>query len=117
MTKQNQATPGPWKAQQDCRSYRNAGIFDGTNPDKDGNQNAWAIYGQTRIALLSEAEAWLPQSEVNANARLFAAAPEMLAALEKIHFVLNNSTGRAVTTWSEIDSIARDAIVSAKEAV
>jgi len=78
-------TPGPWKAQQDCRSYRNAGIFDGKNPDSQGNQNAWGIYGRhTRIAVLHEAESWRCQELVNADARLIAAAPDLLEALERL---------------------------------
>jgi hypothetical protein len=80
-TTETKHTPGPWTAQQDCRSYRNTGIFDGNNPDAQGNQNAWAIYGHTRIAILTEAETWLPQQQVDANARLIAAAPELLEEL------------------------------------
>lgn len=79
-------SPGPWKAKQDCRSWRSTkGVFTGENPDAQGNQNAWAIYTtETRIALLSEAETWNPQEQVNANAALIAASPTLLAALERI---------------------------------
>lgn len=74
-------TPGPWTAQQDCRSEKNDGIFDGNNPDPYGNQNAWGIYGPSfRIAVLHEEGAY-PQETINANARLIAAAPALLDAL------------------------------------
>lgn len=75
MTTQPPHTPVPWKAQQDLRSWRNEGIFDGTNPDRYGNQNAWGIYGDhTLIMQLQEAESWRSQEEVNANANFLVLA-------------------------------------------
>ena len=72
-------TPGPWKAQQDCRSWKNTGIFDGSNPDRQGNQNKWGIYGNYRIAeICEELRDYPSQEEVNANAHLMAAAPDLL---------------------------------------
>lgn len=74
-----------WTAQQDCRSYRNTGIIDGNNPDPYGNQNAWGIYGEHgRIAVLEEAATWNTQETINANARLIASSPDLLAALEEL---------------------------------
>lgn len=105
-------TPGSWKAQQDCRSYRNNGIFNGQNPDPQGNQNAWAIYGNgSRIAVLEEAESWRSQNEVNANARLMAAAPDLLeavkvllAALENASQVVDKSEGEDYAYQGEIEA-------------
>ena len=68
-------TPGPWKAQCDCRSYRNRGIFTGDDPDPYGNRNAWGIYGPCRrIARLEEADTQHPQAQVDADARLIVRA-------------------------------------------
>ena len=76
-------TPGPWKAQQDCRSWKNTGIFDGSNPDRQGNQNKWGIYGNYRIAeICEELRDYPSQEEVNANAHLMAAAPDLLNIVE-----------------------------------
>ncbi len=73
------------KAKQDCRSYKNTGIFDGSNPDPQGNQNAWGIYKDgLRIALLEEATSWRPQAEVNDNAYLLAAALQLREALAEM---------------------------------
>lgn len=68
----SQHTPGPWIAQQDLRSYKNNGII--TN-----GPYAWGIYATTRIACLEEI---FSDDEQAANARLIAAAPKLLVALE-----------------------------------
>jgi hypothetical protein len=78
-------TPGPWTAQQDCRSEKNNGIFTGENPDQYGNQNMWGIYGSHfRIAEVYEANQFegITQDQVNANAHLMAAAPDLLEIAE-----------------------------------
>lgn len=77
-------TPGPWRAEQDVRFYKNTGIFTGKNPDAYGNQNAWGIYGDHHlIARLEEESPWLSQEAIDANAHLLAAAPDLLEALEE----------------------------------
>jgi len=67
-------TPGPWIAQRDCRGGPNNTLAE-----------AYGIYGpQTRIAVMETEQDWRPQPEIDANARLIAAAPELLEALEKV---------------------------------
>lgn len=74
-----------WKAQQDCRSYRNTGTFTGENPDQYGNQNQWAIYDNgCRIILIEEAGPLRSQEVVNFQARLVETAPLLLSALEDL---------------------------------
>lgn len=70
-----QHTPGPWKAQQDLRSFKNNGII------TDGPFN-WGIYSESaRVAVTEET---FNDSELAANAALIAAAPDLLEALENI---------------------------------
>jgi len=59
-----------YTAQQDCRSYRNTGVFDGSNPDPQDNQNQWAIYHNGyRIALIEEPYSGRTQEQVDLQAR------------------------------------------------
>lgn len=82
----------PMKAQQDLRSYRNAGVFNGENPDQFGNQNTWGVYSETRILELLEAESWRPQCEVDANTRIIVVAvnhhADLVRALDNARTVL-----------------------------
>jgi hypothetical protein len=72
-----------WKAQQDCCSFRNTGIFTGANPDLQDNQNQWGIYADgQRIALIEEAGPGRPQEVVDAQAHLVEVAPLLLSVLE-----------------------------------
>jgi len=65
-------------ARQDCRSFRNTGIFDGSNPDPQGNQNQWGIYCDGyRVALIEEPHSGRTQEQVDLQARLFATAEEL----------------------------------------
>lgn len=114
-------TPEPWTAQQDCRSYRNQGTFTGNRVDQFGNQNQWAIYANgTRIALVTEAESWLPQAQVDANARLMASAPALLAALKDMVSLhagqehMFGLTASGVAKYRACDANARAAIADAK---
>lgn len=65
-------TPGPWF--RDC-----ATVFalseDGVNRFSASVQGGWVVTGRQRTAV----------EELEANARLFEAAPRMLAALQQIH--------------------------------
>lgn len=103
----------PWVAQQDCRSSKNEGIFDGTNPDRYGNENAWGIYAEgTRIAVLEEAHAGMTQDQVNKNAHILAASLEMLLALERMTSAVKHGNG--LQAWNEIIRDADCAIAKAR---
>jgi len=76
-----------WKAQQDCRSFRNTGIFTGENPDPQGNQNQWAIYADGyRIMTVEEAYGKRTQAVVDAQARLVAAAGNAATQVEQLGY-------------------------------
>ncbi len=75
-------TPGPWTAQKDIRS-QNLGKRP-WNPD-DPDTCDWAVYGPNlRIACLECAMDGRTENEQAGNARLIAAAPELLEALKCI---------------------------------
>ena len=76
-------TPGPWKAQQDLRSWRNGGAI------TDGPY-AWGVYAQSRIATIEESSPWLSAEVEAANARLIAQAPALLEKAERIIRRLDN---------------------------
>lgn len=70
-----QHTPGPWTAQKDCRNWRNTGIL------TDGPMD-WGIYSpSTRVAIVAEACPVRTEAQVDADAALIAAAPDLLEAL------------------------------------
>lgn len=74
-----QHTPGPWKAQRDIRHWSNDG------PLTSGSPKAWAVYGPYRVCAIESGIgiAWDEDTEAEANARLIAAAPALLAALKR----------------------------------
>ena len=97
MTKPSH-TPGPWRVSEDL------GTCDGIE-----------IYAGINEYLISNVNPNRPQFE--ANARLIAAAPELLAACEGVLGVLNHGTptkedGTPNTHWKHID-IIRAAIAKA----
>lgn len=103
------------KAQQDCRSYKNTGIFDGSNPDPQGNQNAWGIYKDgVLIATMKEATKWRPQAEVNDDACLLAAALQLREALVEM-----TDTYEAVLCFcgDEDDAIHQRKVKKARKAI
>lgn len=76
-------TQGKWNAETD--------IF-----DKKGQ---WIVGNKIRvIATISSAAGLLPPKEVEANARLIATAPELLAACEKAHYVYDFAICRLPTS-------------------
>lgn len=74
-----QHTPGPWKAQRDIRHWSNDGAL------TSGSPKAWAVYGPYRVCAIESGIgiAWNRDAEAEANARLIAAAPTLLAALRR----------------------------------
>jgi len=103
------------KAQQDCRSYKNTGIFDGSNPDPQGNQNAWGIYKNgMRIAVMEDASDFRSQAEVNDDACLLAAALQLREALVEM-----TDTYEAVLCFcgDEDDAIHQRKVKEARKAI
>lgn len=107
----------PWMAQQDCRSCKNTGLFDGRNPDPEGFQNAWGIYAKNlgRIAILEEAELGLSQAQVNAlaarlvvciNACAGLAHPEVLPGVLDAFTSLLEFAPAALTDTVHADTLA-----------
>jgi len=103
----NKFTKGPWEAIQ------------------LGERSSWAIYQSGKspfeeysLAVLRSHESFgephLAIEEQAANAHLIAAAPELLAALEKISFVIKNSAIHEVSDLVPAMAKARDAIKKAK---
>ena len=104
------STPAPWKAQQDCRSENNHGIFTGKNPDQFGNQNKWGIYGpHFRIAEVYEVNQSeeLTQEMVNANAHLMAAAPELLKIAETFLRISSTILKKEIIDLEDLKSAIR----------
>ena len=92
-------TPGPWKAEPNFRS------------------SGWFVdqpTGARRIALVNERDASIERPECEANARLIAAAPELLEALKDVHRFLNEEpTARTLQQKMTIDAVVRAAIAKA----
>ena len=106
-----QHTPGPWLAQKDCRGEHNHGII------TDGPM-AWGIYGPSfRLGVLHDPRPWCSDAEITANARLIAAAPELLAALAEIIAVHDLEPHRTRPIAPMDSPLAAQAINLARSAV
>jgi hypothetical protein len=101
-------TPGPW-------------TLDAQYPDEivgcDGKRRIGEVYGGRFVGDCSDPQYEIP-AEVLANARLFAAAPELLEALELCKRVLfaeymdekaENRTGMATSAWLRAEAASRTA--------
>ena len=73
-----QHTPGPWKFEPDMRVDEHARPFD---PEKEYLAGWNVTNGETEIVGI---EGIIPGGEAEANARLIAAAPDLLAALTEL---------------------------------
>ena len=100
-------TPGPWFADQDGRIWR--------RHPSELYQNGGGVAGDKPIALVQKG--WYEENEqgfpVEANARLIAAAPDLLEALESIvsdHDFCGDEWGSRRDAWIET---ARAAIAKA----
>ncbi len=71
MSSKGKHTPGPWKYCPDARGY-----------GKRAQRIIWGAKGPGYGAIAEVS--YFPSEEIEANARLIAAAPEMLAALESL---------------------------------
>lgn len=107
-TATTQPTPGPWKAQKDIRHSSNTAQM-------PTGALWWGIYGSTRIAIMEEAQSWRPAAEQEANARLIAAAPDLLAALKEIAGLWDDSDQKNGLAQI-MERTARAAIAKATEA-
>jgi hypothetical protein len=72
-TNETKHTPGPWET---ARSHSGRNIYKQTQRDFDTKETRM-------LAFLVRNEDYFPVEESDANARLIAAAPELLAALER----------------------------------
>lgn len=80
----NKFTPGPWTletVQTQCGICHKIGPF----PWKDGKQNSACIY-------VDYASNGIIEKELEANARLIAAAPDLLSALEAVIAIADRDT-------------------------
>jgi hypothetical protein len=99
-------TPGPWRVGHSVWSRERGSAIEGTVP----TVRAYNDVGGCDIPVVSLG---LPQEECEANARLIAAAPDLLEALELItdsHERLERERGSVVAS---VTSIARAAIEKA----
>jgi hypothetical protein len=91
-------TPGPWQVIYSRTGYP----YQICATDETLRKMPGRIYDVTRWAAIG-----LPSSEEGlANARLMAAAPQMLAALERVYaaYASSHSTGQRASCWSDVRS-------------
>ena len=90
-------TPGPWKVEADGLSVSTVSDF---------GHDQWA-----RLAVCASD----PHGHGEANARLIAAAPDLLKALERVLYIRDSLQGNAAAqAWDKLDGEARAALKLAK---
>lgn len=104
-------TPGPWVAQKDIRHSTNTRVL-------SPGPLWWAVYGATRLLCMEEASAWLTEAEQEANARLIAAAPELLEIATRLSRLCPSNEGLGghapIGAFIQLGEAARAAIAKAK---
>jgi hypothetical protein len=96
--KQSAHTPGPWNCNRASAAGREIIVSEVSPVD---------------VAVLSHRDK--SQSEINANARLIAAAPELLEALQSMTSAYQQHFDVMPVAWQTFDNIARAAIAKATE--
>jgi hypothetical protein len=106
-------TPGPWRF---GRGYRDKVEIDAPNGDGSIGLRSWknlaTVYGDS----FDEGK----NAQGRANARLIAAAPDMLEALETVFSVIEGAEGATMATdgellrWEVIEKAIKNAIAKAK---
>jgi hypothetical protein len=83
----------------------------------------WSVHGpyaanhgrEWEVSSLDGHGIWTARCQSEANARLIAAAPELLEALERVIYIRDNLNGAAAAqAWDKLDGEARAAIARAK---
>jgi hypothetical protein len=106
-------TPGPWVLRGEAHAEDGADetqVSFGVDPAIDGKSGGWPyLIRQDREFAMGEGVLHLAHGiQIAADARLIAAAPDMLAALAEAHFILQ-SVAAADPTWTEA-AVTRDRI-------
>jgi hypothetical protein len=95
-------TPGPWTASEGCPS-------DVWHVDMPGRSHSVSVSR-------SESDADMAVDEVRANARLIAAAPDLLSVAKMAFDYANDTMGRFIDHWDGEDAESYDALCDACEA-
>jgi len=106
-----QHTPGPWRVEEDRRSDYDifTGRWDG--PEYTAGWNVESDSGE-----VIGTEGIIPSNAAEANARLIAASPELLAALEALHAFAAQTCGGMAWHYADQDAakLAESVIAKAR---
>ena len=101
MTNETKHTPGPWIVEDEAEIWGGQQVL--AVVDGEGDEVAAAIYWPAVAEIGGKAESWK-------NAHLIAAAPELLAALERLDWEMNER----VLSYEGLHNIIRAAILKAR---
>lgn len=110
-------TPGPWTTEDATMGPK--GDYDVSIMGRDGMTYIGIVTGDDRHGICDQYDAAAEVREAQANARLIAAAPDLLAALESCRYLLESAAlkavdGNAVDERSAAIGKARAAIAKAE---